>query len=244
MMVPIPAVDISSGHAVRLEQGRFDRITRFADDPLLAVGRWVDLGANRVHLVDLDAARTGQAENAAVIRRILAAWPEVQFQLGGGIRSLDVLDQWMQIGVTYPVLGTAAVLQSEFVSQAAQKYPNRLILALDARDGKLATKGWIEHTEQEVLSVAKTYASLPLEAILHTDIGRDGVLTGPNLEASRQLAESQPHAVLVSGGVRHLQDIQTIKAMNCFSGAICGRALYEGHLDLAAALELCRRDLP
>ena len=239
-MIPIPAVDMSEGRAVRLQQGRFDRVTHFDDDPLQAVARWIDAGAERVHLVDLDAARTGQPENATLIERAVRRWPQVAFQVGGGIRDMDALHRWLQAGVRYPVLGTAAVRHPDFAERAAELYPDRVILALDTRQGRVATQGWTEDSDLELLDLAQRYAELPLAAILHTDIGRDGTLAGPNLQASAELAAAQPHAVLVSGGVRHLDDLLAIQQAGVFAGAICGRALYEGHLDLAEAFRRCR----
>ena len=238
-MIPIPAVDMSGGQAVRLEQGRFDRVTRFADDPLEAMARWVEAGARRLHLVDLDAARSGEPEHAGIIHRALERWPGLDFQVGGGIRSMQTLESWVEAGVRFPVLGTAAVRQPDFARQAAQRFPDRIILALDTRQGRVATEGWTQDSEFELAEVAGRFSDLPLAAILHTDIGRDGTLAGPNIDASAELARLQPHPVLVSGGVRHLDDVLAIRDRGLFAGAICGRALYENQLDLAEALEAC-----
>lgn len=238
-MIPIPAVDISEGRAVRLEQGRFDRLTRFADDPLFAVARWVDAGASRVHLVDLDAARSGQPCNFEVIGCAVKRWPEVLFQVGGGIRNRDSVQHWLDIGVRFPVLGTAAVRDADFVQQAAEDHPGQIILAMDTRKGQVSISGWTQDSEMQLLPLAQRYADVPLAAILHTDIARDGIMRGPNLAASSELAQQQPHPVLISGGVRNLEDIQAIERAGLFAAAICGRALYEGQLDLAEALAFC-----
>lgn len=237
-MLVIPAIDLSGGRVVRLKQGRFDRKTEFSDDPLAVVEKWVAAGAQRLHMVDLDGARTGLPAHRTIVERTLRRWPELAVQLGGGIRNMETLAGWMDAGVRFPVLGTAAIADAAFAARAAERWPQQVVLALDAHDGQVATHGWEKSSGEPLLKVAARYSDMPLATILHTDIGRDGMMTGPNIAASEQLARAQPHPVLVSGGVRNLEDLEAIMASGVLAGAICGRALYEGELDLAAALRL------
>ncbi|MGE5240699.1 MAG: 1-(5-phosphoribosyl)-5-[(5-phosphoribosylamino)methylideneamino]imidazole-4-carboxamide isomerase [Bacteroidota bacterium] len=239
-MLIIPAIDIKDGKCVRLRQGRMDDVTVFSDHPLEAAQRWVKAGARRLHLVDLNGARSGKPVNAEVIREIVAAFPEVPVQVGGGIRDEDTIQTYIDMGVRYVILGTKAVNAPHFVSDVCAEFPGHIIVGLDARDGKVAIDGWSKLSGHDVVDLAKKYQDDGVDAIVYTDIGRDGMMTGVNVEATVKLASAISIPVIASGGITNLEDIRRLCAVGDAGivGAITGRAIYEGTLDFAAAQKL------
>ena len=239
-MLLIPSIDIKDGKCVRLRQGRMDEVTVFDDDPRDAARRWVDAGARRLHLVDLDGAVEGGPRNAEVIRAVVSEFPDVDVQVGGGIRDDDTIEGYLATGARYVILGTRAVTTPGFVADACVEFPGHIIVGLDARDGRAAVDGWSKLTRFHVDDLARRVEDCGVEAIIHTDIGRDGMLEGVNVEATERLARDLNVPVFASGGVRDLDDIRALCAAADagIAGAIVGRALYEGTLDLAAAAAL------
>ena len=239
-MLLIPSIDIKDGKCVRLRQGRMDEVTVFDDDPRDAARRWVDAGARRLHLVDLDGAVEGGPRNAEVIRAVVSEFPDVDVQVGGGIRDDDTIEGYLATGARYVILGTRAVTTPGFVADACVEFPGHIIVGLDARDGRAAVDGWSKLTRFHVEDLARRVEDCGVEAIIHTDIGRDGMLEGVNVEATERLARDLNVPVFASGGVRDLDDIRALCAAADagIAGAIVGRALYEGTLDLAAAAAL------
>ena len=235
-MLILPAIDLRGGKCVRLAQGDYARETVFGDDPEAMARRWVGEGARALHLVDLDGAKEGRPVNGTVIRRIVQA-VDVPCQVGGGLRTEADIEATLDAGVARVVLGTRALQDPAWVRQMAQAYPKRIVLGLDARDGKVATHGWLNTSEASVLDVAREFANWPLYAIVYTDITRDGMLAGPNVEGLAALADAVPVPVIASGGVTTLQNVRDLMAKQLF-GCIIGRALYEGKIDLSAVLEL------
>jgi phosphoribosylformimino-5-aminoimidazole carboxamide ribotide isomerase len=235
-MLILPAIDLRGGKCVRLAQGDYARETVFGDDPVAMARRWVGEGARALHLVDLDGAKEGRPVNGQVIRRIVQA-VDVPCQVGGGLRTEADIEATLAAGVARVVLGTRALEDPAWVRQMAQAYPKRIVLGLDARDGRVATHGWLETSEASVLDVAAEFANWPLYAIVYTDIARDGMLQGPNLDGLAALAEAVPLPVIASGGVTTLQNVQDLHARGVF-GCIIGRALYEGRIDLSTVLEI------
>jgi phosphoribosylformimino-5-aminoimidazole carboxamide ribotide isomerase len=235
-MLILPAIDLRGGKCVRLAQGDYARETVFGDDPEAMARRWVGEGARALHLVDLDGAREGRPVNGDVIRRIVQA-VDVPCQVGGGLRTEADIEATLEAGVARVVLGTRALQDPAWVRQMAQAYPKRIVLGLDARDGKVATHGWLNTSEASVLDVAREFANWPLYAIVYTDIARDGMLEGPNVEGLAALAEAVPLPVIASGGVTTLDNVRELVGRRVF-GCIIGRALYEGKIDLSAVMEL------
>jgi len=236
----IPAIDIKDGKCVRLRQGRMDDVTVFSDNPLEAAQRWVKAGARRLHLVDLNGARSGKPVNAEAIREIVAAFPEVPVQVGGGIRDEDTIQTYIDMGVRYVILGTKAVNAPHFVSDVCAEFPGHIIVGLDARDGKVAIDGWSKLSGHDVIDLAKKFQDDGVDAIVYTDIGRDGMMTGVNVEATVKLANAISIPVIASGGITNLDDIRRLCEVGDAGivGAITGRAIYEGTLDFAAAQKL------
>ena len=241
-MLIIPAIDVKDGKCVRLRQGRMDEVTVFEDEPRDAARRWVEAGARRLHLVDLDGAVEGGPRNAEVIRALVAEFPEVDVQVGGGIRDDDTIEGYLATGARYVVLGTRAVTTPGFVADACVEFPGHVMASLDARDGRAVVDGWSKLTRYHVEDLARRIEDCGVEAIVHTDVGRDGMLNGPNVEATERLARTVNVPVFVSGGVRGLDDVRTVCAAAGagVAGAVVGRALYEGTLDFAAAAALAR----
>ena len=235
-MLLIPAIDLKDGQCVRLRQGRMEEDTVFSDDPVEMAGRWVAEGARRLHLVDLNGAFAGEPVNGAVIRAITAAHPGVPVQVGGGIRDEATIGAYLEAGVSYCIVGTQAVKEPGFVARACRTFPGHVIVGLDAKDGMVAINGWAEVTDQEVTGLARRFEGDGVSAIVYTDIGRDGMLSGPNVEATARLANAISIPVIASGGITGLDDIQALCAApsDNIMGAITGRAIYEGTLDFAA----------
>ena len=239
-MLLIPAIDLKDGRCVRLKQGNLDDETVFSEDPAAVARHWIKLGAERIHLVDLNGAVAGKPQNAAAIKAIVeAVGAEVPVQLGGGIRSLETIERYLDSGISYVIIGTAAVKSPGFLHDACNAFPGQVIVGLDARDGKVATDGWSKLTRHDVTDLARKFEGYGIEGIIYTDIGRDGMLTGVNIEATVKLAQAVTVPVYASGGVSDLDDIDKLLAVEAegINGVILGRSLYEGTLDFAAALE-------
>ncbi|MEX0431401.1 1-(5-phosphoribosyl)-5-[(5-phosphoribosylamino)methylideneamino]imidazole-4-carboxamide isomerase [Spiribacter insolitus] len=233
----IPAIDLKDGKCVRLRQGRMDDETVFSEDPLAVADRWVRAGARRLHLVDLDGAVAGFPINADIIGRIAEAHPAVGVQVGGGIRSFEVIQTYLDVGVNHVIIGTQAVRAPHFVDDACLEFPGHIIVGLDAREGRVATDGWASVSETAASDLARRFEDAGVDSIVFTDIGRDGMMRGANAEATAELARAIDIPVIASGGVTNLDDVRALCAVADagISGAIVGRALYEGSIDLAEA---------
>ncbi|MEX1033346.1 MAG: 1-(5-phosphoribosyl)-5-[(5-phosphoribosylamino)methylideneamino]imidazole-4-carboxamide isomerase [Cellvibrionaceae bacterium] len=240
-MLIIPAIDLKAGQCVRLRQGLMDQSTVFSDDPVAMAQQWVDCGARRLHLVDLDGAFEGKPVNGAVITRIARRFPDLPIQIGGGIRSLDTVDYYLGAGVSYVIIGTKAVNEPDFVKRVCERFPGHVIVGVDAKNGLVATEGWAEVSSLKATDLAKQFAGDGVEAIVYTDIARDGMMAGVNIEATVEMAKASPIPVIASGGVSSLEDIKALQAEahHGILGAITGRAIYEGSLDVAEAQAWC-----
>jgi len=225
---------------VRLRQGRMDDDTVFSDDPVAMARRWVDEGARRLHLVDLDGAVSGRPVNIGVIREIANTFPDLPVQVGGGIRDEETIETYLDAGVRYVIIGTAAVNEPHFVADMAIAYPGHIIVGLDARDGKVAIDGWSKLSHHDVIDIAQHFERDGVEAIIYTDINRDGMLSGVNVESTVKLARSITIPVIASGGISSMDDIQALGAVaeEGIMGAILGRSLYEGMVDFAECQRL------
>ncbi|MEW6465171.1 MAG: 1-(5-phosphoribosyl)-5-[(5-phosphoribosylamino)methylideneamino]imidazole-4-carboxamide isomerase [Pseudomonadota bacterium] len=234
----IPAIDLKDGHCVRLKQGDMDQATTFGEDPAAMARKWVDEGARRLHLVDLNGAFAGKPKNHGAVKAILAEVGEdIPVQLGGGIRDLDTIEQYIDAGLRWVIIGTAAVKNPGFLKEACIAFGGHIIVGLDAKDGKVATDGWSKLTGHEVLDLARKFEDWGVESIIYTDIGRDGMLTGINVEATVRLAQGLSIPVIASGGLSSMADVEALCAVEGegIEGVICGRAIYTGALDFAAA---------
>ncbi|HWQ69952.1 MAG TPA: 1-(5-phosphoribosyl)-5-[(5-phosphoribosylamino)methylideneamino]imidazole-4-carboxamide isomerase [Patescibacteria group bacterium] len=236
-MLIIPAIDLKGGQVVRLSQGDPLRQTAYSSDPVAMAKRWEDEGAPILHLVDLDGAFAGTPQQLAVVAQV-AGSIKIPVQLGGGLRSLAALEQAFASGIERAVLGTAAIQDEGFLREAAHRYPGRILLGIDAKNGKVAVRGWVEATELLAADLAIRAAELPLAAIIYTDIERDGMLTGPNLDALQQLAQAARHPIIASGGIATLDDIKRLATLEptIVIGALVGKALYEGRFSLSEAM--------
>jgi len=240
-MLLIPAIDLKDGKCVRLKQGAMDKVTVFSDDPAATAERWLKLGARRLHVVDLNGAAAGRPRNESAIKAIAAAvGDKLPIQLGGGIRDLDTVEKLLDSGASYVIIGTAAVKTPGFLHDACTAFPGHVMVALDAKDGKVAVDGWSKLTGHEVLDLARKFQDYGVEAIIYTDIGRDGMLTGVNIAATVALARALTVPVIASGGIISLEDIKSLCKVQHegITGAITGRAIYEGTLDFAKAQKL------
>ncbi len=240
-MLIIPAIDLKDGQCVRLRQGRMDDATVFSDDPVAMAAHWVAQGARRLHLVDLNGAFAGKPVNGDAVRAIARAHPELPIQIGGGIRSVDTIEAYLGAGVRYVIIGTQAVREPDFVTRVCREFPGRIIVGIDASAGLVATDGWAEVSEVKAVDLARRFAADGVSAIVYTDIERDGMMQGVNVAATVALAQAGGIPVIASGGVTGLDDIRALKAVagQGILGAITGRAIYEGTLDLAAAQSIC-----
>lgn len=242
-MLLIPAIDLKEGKCVRLRQGRMDDDTIFSDDPVAVAGKWIKAGAKRLHLVDLDGAFAGKPKNARVIKEIVETYPNTPVQIGGGIRDEETIQAYLNIGVSYVIIGTKAVSEPHFVSDIAVEFPNHIIIGLDAKDGKVAIDGWSKLSHHDVIDLAQQFEADGVEAIIYTDISRDGMMTGVNVEATAKLARSIRIPVIASGGITNLEDIRALGKTvdDGVIGAITGRAIYEGTLDFAEGAKLAEQ---
>ena len=239
-MLLIPAIDLKDGKCVRLRQGRMDEETVFSEDPVAMAQRWVEAGARRLHIVDLDGARTGEPVHAGIVREICARHEHIPVQVGGGVRDEDSFEAYLEAGVRYIIVGTQAVNAPHFVSDLCAEFPGHVIVGLDARDGKVAIDGWSKLSGHDVIDLARHFEHDGVEAIIYTDIGRDGMLSGVNIAATVALAEAVRVPVIAAGGVTNLDDVRRLceVAAAGIAGGITGRAIYEGTLDFTAGQKL------
>ena len=235
-MILYPAIDLKDGQAVRLVHGEMDSATVFNDDPAAQAMAFVDAGCEWLHLVDLNGAFAGTPVNAAPVEAILAA-TKVPAQLGGGIRDMGTIETWLDKGLARVILGTVAVENPDLVREAARAFPGQVAVGIDARGGRVATKGWAEETDVDATDLAKSFEDAGVAAIIYTDINRDGAMAGPNVEATAALSLAVSIPVIASGGVSSIADLEALKATGSIAGAISGRALYDGAIDLTAALQ-------
>ena len=245
-MLLIPAIDLKDGHCVRLKQGDMDLATVFSEDPAAMARHWLERGARRLHLVDVNGAFAGKPKNDAAVRLILEAvrdyedeydLEEIPVQLGGGIRDLDTIERYLDAGIAYVIIGTAAVKSPGFLHDACGAFPGQIIFGLDAKDGKVATDGWSKLSGHEVVDLARKFEDYGVESIIYTDIGRDGMMGGVNIEATVRLAQAVKIPIIASGGVHNLADVEALCAVQNegIEAVICGRSIYEGTLDLHTA---------
>ena len=240
-MLLIPAIDLKDGQCVRLRQGLMEDATVFSDKPVDMALHWVAHGARRLHLVDLNGAFAGKPQNLGAIKAILAAVSEdVPVQLGGGIRDLDTIETYLDLGLSYVIIGTAAIKNPQFLRDACDAFPNQIIVGLDAKDGMVATDGWAKVTKYHVTEMGQRFADYGVNSIIYTDIGRDGMLSGVNIEATVKLAEAVSVPVIASGGLTNLDDIRALCEVESsgVEGAVTGRAIYEGAIDFKQAQDL------
>ncbi|GGY80659.1 1-(5-phosphoribosyl)-5-[(5-phosphoribosylamino)methylideneamino]imidazole-4-carboxamide isomerase [Marinobacter zhanjiangensis] len=240
-MLIIPAIDLKDGKCVRLRQGKMDDSTEYGDDPVAMADRWVDAGARRLHLVDLNGAFAGEPVNGEIVRAIATKYPNLPIQIGGGIRSAETIEAYLKAGVEWVIIGTKAVKEPDFVTDMCKQFPGHIIVGLDAKDGRVATDGWAEVSEVMATDLAKRFASDGVEAIVYTDISRDGMMQGVNVEATAAVAEAGGIPVIASGGVTNMDDLKRLAAVadQGILGAITGRAIYEGTLDVSEAQAYC-----
>lgn len=239
-MLIIPAIDIKDGKCVRLRQGDMDQETVFSDDPVAMAEKWIEAGARRIHLVDLNGAFAGEPKNAHVVNAIAENFPDVEIQVGGGIRDAETIQTYLDAGVQYVIIGTQAVTVPHFVNDVCLEFPGHIIVGLDAKDGKVAVDGWSKLSKHDVIDMAKHFEADGVEAIVYTDISRDGMMGGVNIDATVRLAQSVHIPIIASGGITNIDDIRALckVANEGIMGAITGRAIYEGTLDFAAAQAL------
>ncbi len=240
-MLIIPAIDLKDGHCVRLKQGDMNSATVFSEDPAAMARAWASQGARRLHLVDLNGAFAGKPRNEPAIKAIVGALGEsIPVQLGGGIRDLDTVERYLDDGISYVIIGSAAVKTPGFLHDACYAFPGHIMVGIDAKDGKVAVDGWSKVTGHDVIDLAKKFQDYGVEAIIYTDIGRDGMMTGVNVDATLDLARALSVPVIASGGINSLDDIRALCgiAYEGVTGAISGRALYQGTLDFAQAQKL------
>jgi phosphoribosylformimino-5-aminoimidazole carboxamide ribotide isomerase len=244
-MLIIPAIDLKDGECVRLKQGRMEDATTFSSDPVAVAKRWVDAGARRLHLVDLNGAFEGRPINGEIVRAIAKAYPKLPIQIGGGIRSLDTIEEYISSGVCYVIIGTQAIKNPDFVREACAQFEGQIMVGLDAKEGWVATDGWAEVSSINVLDVARELAPVGVSAFVYTDIARDGMMQGVNIEATVRLAKATEIPVIASGGITNLEDIKALASVarteqgGGINGAITGRAIYEGTLDVKEAQKYC-----
>ena len=241
-MLLIPAIDLKEGKCVRLRQGRMEDNTVFSDDPVAVAGKWVEQGARRIHLVDLDGAFAGKPKNADIIKAIAEAYPDVPVQIGGGIRDEETIQGYLDAGVQYVIIGSKAVSDPEFVRTVARKFAGHVIVGLDAKEGKVAIDGWATVSDKDVTELAKEFEAHGVVSIIYTDIARDGMMQGVNVEATARLARAISIPVIASGGITNMDDIHGLGkvAGDGIMGAITGRAIYEGTLDFVEAEKIAQ----
>jgi len=233
-MILIPAIDLKDGQCVRLRQGKMEDDTVFSDDPVAMAGKWVDAGARRLHIVDLNGAFAGKPQNADIIHEIASTYPDLSIQIGGGIRDEETIVSYLDAGVQFVIIGTKAVNEPHFISEVCAEFQNHIIVGLDAKDGKVAVEGWSKLSKHDVIDMAKRFEQDGVAAIVYTDISRDGMMQGVNVEATVKLAQAVNIPVIASGGITNMDDIKALSAVadEGIMGAITGRAIYEGTIDL------------
>lgn len=240
-MIIIPAIDLKDGQCVRLRQGLMEDVTVFSDSPIEMAAQWVEQGARRLHLVDLNGASEGKPINAKSVTEITQAFPDLPVQIGGGIRSMQIANTYIEAGISYLIIGTMAVTNPEFISELCRQFPDKVIVGLDANDGLVATKGWTQQTDLNVVDLSKKFEQDGVSSIVYTDIARDGMMQGVNVEATVHLAKQTSIPIIASGGITNMEDISglLVEAHFGIMGAITGRAIYEGTLDFKQAQQLC-----
>ncbi len=240
-MLIIPAIDLKDGQCVRLRQGRMDDSTVFSTDPVDVAARWVEAGCRRLHLVDLNGAFAGKPVNGEVVNAIARAWPQLPIQIGGGIRNAETIEAYLSAGVSYVIIGTQAVKEPAFVTAMCREFPGHIIVGIDAKNGRVATDGWAEVTEVMAADLARKFEADGVSAIVYTDIDRDGMMQGVNVDATLAMARASAIPVIASGGITNLDDIKALQAVadQGILGAITGRAIYEGTLNVAEAQRYC-----
>ncbi|AOS96124.1 1-(5-phosphoribosyl)-5-[(5-phosphoribosylamino)methylideneamino] imidazole-4-carboxamide isomerase [Microbulbifer aggregans] len=238
-MIVIPAIDLKDGQCVRLRQGEMEDATVFSDDPLATARHWVEQGARRLHLVDLNGAFAGNPVNGEAVTAIAKEFPQLPVQIGGGIRDLHTIERYLDAGVTWAIIGTAAVKNPDLVKEACREFEGHIIVGLDAKDGLVATEGWAEVSDQQATELAKRFEDCGVSAIVYTDIARDGMMQGVNIPATLEMARAVQIPIIASGGVSCIEDIEQLLEAGDIYGAITGRAIYEDKLDLAEAQRLC-----
>jgi phosphoribosylformimino-5-aminoimidazole carboxamide ribotide isomerase len=240
-MYVIPAIDLLSGKCVRLIQGEYHRYINYEDNAAKKAIEFRDAGADWLHIIDLDGAKLGRCVNCDTIREIIQQAKGLKIQVGGGIRDRESITKILDMGVTRVILGTKAISDFSWFSSVAKEFAGKIVLSLDARGSRIATNGWKKDSSQELIELAQKAAQLPLAAIIHTDINRDGMLAGPNIERTKALAEAINMPVIAAGGVTTIDDIKKLAETRVISAAIVGRALYEGTMNLAEAVNLCKQ---
>ena len=240
-MLIIPAIDLKDGQCVRLRQGRMEDSTVFSDDPVAMAGRWVNQSARRLHLVDLNGAFAGEPVNGEVVKAIASKYPDLPIQIGGGIRTPETIRAYLDAGVEFVIIGTKAVQEPEFVTEMCKMFPGHIIVGIDAKAGQVATDGWAEVSSIKAIDLARRFARDGVSAIVYTDIDRDGMMQGVNVEATLAMAQASPIPVIASGGITNMDDIRQLQtvASEGILGAITGRAIYEGTLDVREAQAFC-----
>lgn len=240
-MLIIPAIDLKDGQCVRLRQGLMEDTTVFSNNPAQMAAQWVEQGARRLHLVDLNGAFEGKPVNAESVNEITKAFPDLPVQIGGGIRDMAIANAYIEAGISFLIIGTMAVTHPQFVSQLCREFPGKVIVGLDANNGLVATEGWAKQTDLHVVDLAKRFEQDGVSSIVYTDIARDGMMQGVNYQATADLAKQTSIDVIASGGITNIDDIQNLLSVahHGIGGAITGRAIYEGTLDFKKAQELC-----
>lgn len=240
-MLIIPAIDLKDGACVRLRQGRMEDSTVFSDDPVAMAAKWVEAGCRRLHLVDLNGAFAGEPINGEAVKAIAKAYPDLPIQIGGGIRDFKTIESYLKAGVSYLIIGTKAVKEPEFVTEACKEFPGHIIVGLDAKDGLVATDGWAEVSNVQATELAKRFEQDGVSSIVYTDISRDGMMQGVNVEATVNMAKASSIPVIASGGITNMDDIRALQKVSQAGilGAITGRAIYEGTLDVKEAQSYC-----
>lgn len=240
-MIIIPAIDLKNGQCVRLKQGVMDNATVFSNHPLEMAEKWVKQGAKRLHLVDLDGAFAGKPMNAEIIKEITHTFADLSVQIGGGIRSMKIANAYIEAGVSYLIIGTMAVTHPQFISQLCREFAGKIIISLDANNGKIATQGWAKQTDLQLTDLIKKLEQDDISAIIYTDIGKDGMMQGINIDDTISLAQQTPIDIIASGGITDINDITNLLEAEHWGiiGAITGRAIYQGTLDFAKAQQLC-----
>ena len=236
-MLPIPAIDIQKGKCVRLKMGDLTSAKIYYENPLEAAEFWIKKGTKRLHLVDLDGALQGTSANISSILEIRNAFPDLQIQVGGGIRSFEAIENYFNNNIDFLILGSVAIKDKDFFIEACRNYPNKIILGLDAKNGFVSSEAWTESSEIKATDLVKSYSQLPINSIIYTDISKDGMLKGPNVDETEELANFSNIPVIASGGVRNLEDLKSLAESKKIFGAICGKSLYEGSLELDEAIK-------